>query len=448
MTATTPPRARWQLTPRTILIVGCLGFLLCCYPGLVPIESADDLNNARVNELTDWSSPVMAEVWRWLGWVISGPPSMLIAQTLLWLLGSYHLLARALPARLAAVAASLVLWFPVVAATAAVVCADTLLAGCLIAGAAAIVSPRRTVVALGVGLLVLASGMREGAEVAVLPIVVLGVTERVGGRTLRGFALGLAAWLAIAGAGAVLRAQLVDVPSGRRELALANKDIAGTLRFAGAINAPALTHQMRGTHLVTPLPPDLAEAARGWYAHPNGIMDGDRRLFEPPTSITGVHRIAAARDRVVRAHPGAYLGFRLRVLTRVLELAGQRPPILYKFTETRPLRYPIAYAAHRSLLQRAALPLAYTLDRTPLFRPYLYVALGLLLVVFAVRRRQRDAVMLLASGLGYELALMFVTATPSHRASHWMIGAVLLAGVRTAPIFGRRGSVVKREAKE
>ena len=64
-----------------------------------------------------------------------------------------------------------------------------------------------------------------------------------------------------------------------------------------------------------------------------------------------------------------------------------------------------------------------------LFRPYVYLAIALILLPLALRRRERAAVVLLASGIAYELALFVVTSDAEYRYSHWMIVATLLAVV-------------------
>jgi hypothetical protein len=67
------------------------------------------------------------------------------------------------------------------------------------------------------------------------------------------------------------------------------------------------------------------------------------------------------------------------------------------------------------------------LSHGPLFRPYVYFVLALVLLVLG--RRNRLIVALILSGLGLELSLFFLAATVDYRYSHWLICVTLLAGI-------------------
>jgi len=62
---------------------------------------------------------------------------------------------------------------------------------------------------------------------------------------------------------------------------------------------------------------------------------------------------------------------------------------------------------------------------TPLFKPWIYLALALLLLPLALR--QRDAFALLASGIALEATLVVLAPTPDYRYSHWMVVATCIA---------------------
>ena len=62
---------------------------------------------------------------------------------------------------------------------------------------------------------------------------------------------------------------------------------------------------------------------------------------------------------------------------------------------------------------------AFLADHTPLFRPWIYAAIALLLLVTSCRSRIGWA--LLTSGLLYELTFFVANADPDYRYSHWMI---------------------------
>ena len=188
-----------QLSPRAILVIGWLVFMLYAYPGYMNSEAVDQLIDARYGQFTDWHSPMLTEVWRVVGFVVSGPAGMLVLQSLLVLVGGYRLLRRAMSERAAAIAMCGVLVFPPVIATMGLVCPEALLAGCFLVGLDALRSPRRALKLVGLGLLVIGSAMRPGGSPRGAPRDRAGV--RLGSRSP---------------AGGPLRAGGRDVGGGRR----------------------------------------------------------------------------------------------------------------------------------------------------------------------------------------------------------------------------------------
>jgi hypothetical protein len=422
-------RVRVAATPRVILAIGWIGFLLYAYPGFMTTEAVDQLVDARGGAYTDWHSPVMTEIWRWIDYAVSGPAPMLVVQGTLLVAGMYHLLVRAMSARAAAISASALLVFPPVLATTAVISPESLLAGFLASGAAAIASKRRVVQLAGLGLLLLASRLREGAWLAVLPIVVLGLAWRAEAAGWRRYLIAAGVWLVLVAGAIGLHRRVIDAETGRRELALATRDIAGVLRFSGPIDDAELVRAFAGVALVPAA--DLQRGARRWYVHVDDLTDGPYRLFDRPESPEARHRIFAARGRLVRAHVGAYLRYRWRAFARVLGLGGIKPRgVVYaRFTEVPVQRVNLSFAARYSVIQRALVHLMQRLAATAVFHPFVYFGVALITLPLALVRRQRDAVMLLASALGYELAVMFVTVDVEFGSSHWMIIATALAVV-------------------
>ena len=63
----------------------------------------------------------------------------------------------------------------------------------------------------------------------------------------------------------------------------------------------------------------------------------------------------------------------------------------------------------------------------PIFLPWMYAALALLLLPLA--RRHRDLLALLLSGLGLELSLLPFAATADYRYSHWMVVCTCIAAI-------------------
>lgn len=431
-------------TPRAILLLGWIGSVLYGYPGFMTTEAADQLVDSRVGVFTDWHSPVMTELWRVLDVLVSGPAPMFVLQGALFLAGSYHLLARVISPRPAAVAAIAVLWCPPVLAAMAVICPESLLAACLISGAAAITSPRRTLQLAGLGLLLLACGLREGASIAALPIVLVGSTWRADLTAGRRLLIALAAWVVLAAGGHGLTRLLVDAQTGRRELELATRDISGILRFSRRLDASELARAFAGVPLRTT--DDLAHDARRWYAHPDQLTQGPRRLFDPPESPVARKRVIAARDRLARAQLVAYLTYRMRVLVRLLGFIHGRPEDLVytQFLESRAQRVPLQFDARHSVIQHRLIAAVRAVARSFAFRPYVYLVIAVLVLPLAAVRRQRHAAMLLASAIGHELGLMFVIASPEYRSSLWMIAAALLAVVLVIAQGAARAAASRR----
>jgi hypothetical protein len=134
---------------------------------------------------------------------------------------------------------------------------------------------------------------------------------------------------------------------------------------------------------------------------------------------------------VIRAEPGAYLAHRWSTFKRLLALAkNQRWSAFYAdYLSSQDLQPIVAHTARHSLLQRTLLGIVRPLSKTFLFRPYFYFYLALVLVPLAAWRRQRLALVLLASGILYELSLMFVALRGEWRDSHWLVVSTVLATI-------------------
>lgn len=425
------------MTPHRIVIAGWLVFLLFAFPGFMTTESVDQMLDANVGHYSDWYAPSMSAIWRRVGYFIAGPSGMLVLQSGLFIAGAFSLLRRVLPERRAAIGAAAMLCFPPVAVTLAVVWRDAQLAGFLLAGAAALTSERRPLRVGGLLLLLLGATMRHGAVVAVLPLVLVLFRWRTGERRLVRAGIALGAWLAI-----VLGAHLVDrilLDDGdgydRDEIARAQLDILGTVRYAESTSDAVLLTELERAGL-RDLPAELHAEVRIVYRYP----DLHWRVLPMPESTDAARRaaIVRARDELRSSHPGAYLthrGLQLRILLG-LRNAEKWQPVYVKFVE-RPEHRLIAH--HRATYSWVQSQLIGVAEEWPafFFRPYLYAFLAMVLVPFAIRRRNAFAGALLASGLLYEIALGFTLAAPEYRHSHWMIACTAIAAVMLAA--GRRG---------
>lgn len=423
-----------RATPRVIVIAGYVVFLLYAFPGFLTLESADQLLDARTETIGDWHAPMMSVVWWLVEGIAAGPFGMLALQSGLFVAGAYVLARRVVPGRAAALAACAMLLFPPVLAAMAVVWRDAQMAGFLLAGAAAVTSDRRPVKLVGLALLFLACGMRDTAAFAALPIAVLGFAWRDGRWWQRG-AIALAAWLAVALGAAAVTAAITEVVTERNEVVQATADIIATLRYSGEVGDAELTRELAGTPLAVTR--DIQARARQLVGRPVDAA-APIRLFDPAETPAAREAIIAARGRVVRAHLAAYLSARWHLFYRLEVGRFVQPAVVTRALEHVDLRDVIGQMSTPAWTQRWLTAAVRRLGGTWLFVPAVYLVLAVVLLPIAVRRRQRDAGMLLASGVAHAIALVLLATASEYRLAHWTVvcawvAAVLLAARRFAP---------------
>jgi hypothetical protein len=132
-----------QLQPRGILVIGWLVVVLYAFPGLMTVDSIQQLTEARASYYTDGHPPAMAWLWHFVDKVIAGPFGMLLLQTTAFLAGLYLLLERAMSPRRAAITASLMFVFPPILTPMAAIWKDCLMAGMFLLGITAMFDDRR-----------------------------------------------------------------------------------------------------------------------------------------------------------------------------------------------------------------------------------------------------------------------------------------------------------------
>jgi len=143
--------ARWP--PLAILAAGWVVAVVYAFPGMMTMDSIDQLTEARTGFYTDGHPPAMAALWRIVDTILAGPFGMLVLQTVAFVAGLYLLLRRAMRPRRAAVAASLLLVFPPILAPMAVIWKDCIMAGFLVLGTACLLAGCRWVRVLGLACL-------------------------------------------------------------------------------------------------------------------------------------------------------------------------------------------------------------------------------------------------------------------------------------------------------
>ncbi|MDB4956289.1 MAG: hypothetical protein JWO36_3858 [Myxococcales bacterium] len=415
------------MTARRILIIGWLVFALYAYPGYLSVDSIDQLIDSRVGAFTDWHSPMMTEVWRIVGWFVSGPAGMLLLQSIVFLVGAFALFRRVVTERAAAIAAVCMLVFPPVMATLAVIWPQSQLAAYLVACAVAATSKRRAIRIASLGFAFLACGMCGGGTIATLPIIVLGWQWHVGWRRWHQYATATGVWLIIALAALGVSSLLVDAKTDRNTIELATTDIVGILNYAPELTDGDIATAFEGVTLPSPLA--LQARARASYGHPERYTAGAAPLFESPSTPTALDALLHVRRSLALTYPGAYVAHRWHETVRILGLSRtkQWKPVYTSFVESAALRDPIRYTARHAPVQKVLMFGVRALEHTFLFHPYWYLILALLLAPLAIKRGQRDAVLLLSSGIVYELAQAVTCTTPSFRDSFWLVVATSLA---------------------
>lgn len=411
-----------KLAPRTILLGGFILFLLCCYPGFLQTDGADLLVDLQYGTITDWYSPMFAALWRITDWFLAGPAGMLILQSGLLLAGCFHLLRRETDDRRAAWIAITVVLFPGVFATGALVSPEGLLAGLFASAAAALTSERRGVRLVGLGLIVLGCGLRSWAALAALPIVF--AWFRWGDETpWRRLGIAIAAWIGCALLAVGINAVLVDHESQRNEVTLALNDTVQTICRAKL--GDAKVRSAVGHAKLAPSP-DIAKRACEIKNKSSAWTFGDSRIFDEPKTDADRAAIVDARAAIAMAAPKAFLTHRWRVLLRVLGVNNAMPLYADPIQDPKTAKA-IGHLASHSKLQSVLLAPMRWLAKTPVMKPYLYAILALIVLVFAVVRRNRLVIALAASGIVYELTVMFTALTVQRRESHWMMAATVLA---------------------
>lgn len=427
-------RALRALSPTMILLLGFAVFLLYAFPGYMSNDSCDQLGDARGHAFTDAHPPMMAAEWMILDGIVAGPVLMLVVQGGLFLAGLYGLLRGVTAPRSAAVIACLVLLFPPVLTTMAVIWKDSQMAAYLMAGAALLTSPRLGRRLAGLGMISLGIAFRHNAFAAAIPLVWLLFYWRPEHRWWLRYALSsVAAVLTFVAAVTASRA-LTSHHVGIWD-AIALSDIEGMLAYTRDRSDADLRETMRGVPLFEDH--DIQANARRTFS-PRSSMQlffADRPMFKHPQPEDH-EAIARARLALLRDDWRAYAGYRIATFCELIGLTHEPLwlPVWAQFLGYPELRLFLHHNAAHSRFQQAVLPAMYWMAfGTPMFQPYLYAALALILL--ALLCRDRTSLALYGSGLGYELGYLLAGTTADFRYSHWMIACVTIA---TVLVFVRR----------
>jgi hypothetical protein len=442
------------MPPWSILAIGWVALIVYAYPGLMTQDSFDHLREARAGVFTDSHPPAIDLLWRWVDYVIAGPFGMLVIQSVTFLLGLYLVLQRTFTPRRAAWLAVGLFVFPPVMTPMAVIWKDCVMAGFLMLGIGGLSDARRWVrvaslAALGAGIAV-----RYNGFAATLPIVVLGFEWRPGLGGWRRYAIAAAAWLAITIAAFGLNAAITDQKMYLWHSGLAVFDITGTLaEVDGELSDDELGRTLAGTGLLVQR--DLHAAMRKVYTpHDFYPILADPKLALWSLPINGYtpapepqrDAIARAWWAVLTAHPRAYLAHRLAVMAKVLE-ARSAEVIARREFQWPEYAKQVGLGTGWSKLQRKLTRFEVWIARTtPVFTPWLYALLALVMLPLA--RGQRDVLALLLGGLVFESTLVLLAPSSDYRYSHWLVITTCLGAVVLTARRYRAAAAYRLEARK
>lgn len=415
------------LSPRTVLLLGYTVFLLWAYPGYMSTDSVNQLTEARTGVFSDGNPPLMAAEWYVLDRIISGPLLMLLLQSILFLGGLYVIFRRFVSERAAAWTAIGVLLFPPVMTTVAVIWKDTQMAAYLVAGIAGLIQPKRKHRLIGLGLLLAACLMRHNAFAAAAPLIGILFEWKNPIRWYKRLAMiGIAAVLAF---GALLGAGKLLARNHMR-LTPVFHDILGMVAYGDEHDDAKLREILRGTPLA--FDHDIQARARRCFELRGAwrvVYGGDDRLFDPPQNEEQWDALYRAWKELLKRDPGSYVASHWAVFKLVIGVDERpRAPVYDLFIEVPAQRNQAQHESYPSIAQQRMHRVLYFLaDDTPMFKPWIYAVLGLLLLVALCRDRLTLA--LLVSGFLYELSFVPAFAEPDYRYSHWMITTVVVSAV-------------------
>jgi hypothetical protein len=423
-----------ELAPVPVLLLGFALFLIYAFPGYMSTDSVAQLTEARAFRFSDAHPPLMAAEWGVLDRIVSGPILMLFVQGSVFLAGLYHLLKHMLSPVRAAWLACAVLLFPPVLTPMAVIWKDSQMVSFLVAGAAALLHPRLRVRIGGLALIAFACSLRHNALAAAAPLVFFLFEWRPGGSWLK--RIGILIGATVLTLGATFAATKVLTAQHVR-LTPVFQDVVGMVAFTDQRTDDEMRELLRGTPLLVNEAIQthavmLYEMRGAWR-----ITQGADPMFSYPTNEAEWAALSRVWKELAFSDPYAYFASHCDTYGRLIGFSEpSRAPVWNLFLEDGEAMWRVEHHASWSRAQqwlgRAFVALAI---HTPLFTPYVYAVVALVLLVLVCRDRLSLA--LLTSGLLYQLSFFPFGADPDYRYSHWMITSVLLACI---VMFKRRWS--------
>ncbi|HEY1549671.1 MAG TPA: hypothetical protein VGG28_17705 [Kofleriaceae bacterium] len=412
--------------PRAILVVAFVAFLIYAFPGFLGWDSEASLVQARSGHYSDAHPPIIALLWRLTEVFVAGPLGMLLIQAATLLVGLYLIFVRELRPKPAALAAAAVFLFPPVSGVTGLIDKDALMAGFVVLGIGLGLHKRMK---LAMVALVLGTAMRWNALAATLAPV-LWLVDVGGATTVRRYARAAAAWVAITIAALAINTAITD----RREYAWygshAYQDIAGTLHYVTELDDAQLAALLEGVPLLAT--DHLRSKLDALYdpAEYRQLQKYDGRIFEIPADAVQRAAIVRVWKATVLGHPSAYLHYRwdnFRKLVRIDPMESYSQVYVWFHVIANDDSIAILdHDAGPSTIQARLRGWAISVSRTPLYDPYIYLLIALLLLLLFMR--DRLARTLLLAGLTYEAAWFVLDPTADFRYSQWLILMTVIAG--------------------
>ena len=424
--------------PASVLWAAWAYMLLYSFPGQLTRDSIDHLREARLNIFTDSHPPIIILVFKLCDFIVAGPIGMLVLQNAMLILGLYAIFQIAFAPRRAAWLTAAVFISPPVLGVMAVIWKDCMMAGLLAVGIAGLLSPRRSRNRLALLALCGATAMRYNSFGATLPVIVLLFSWRPGLRAVPRYALAFATWLVVTVAAFGINSALTNKQMHYWHSSLAVFDIVGTyVHVDGTIPDEELRAELAGTQLLV---------EHGIHARMRELYT-PKKFFpitdDPATRLWSLPIIGfepapkEQRDAIERAYwhviaryPWAYVQHRLAATAAVLDLesslrtgaVNRRAPLNKEYQQEMGISTTVSFVQLR--LTRAYF---YLSRHSPLFLPWVYLAISLLLLPMAWR--QRDVMALLLSGLIMESSLLFLAHSVDYRYSHWMVISTIVSAI-------------------
>lgn len=420
-----------RVTPRQILVGGWLAFMVYAYPGYMSYDSVFQLGESRSGHFSDGHPPAMAELWRLVELVITGPLGMLLIQSTCFLAGVFLLFRRRMQPRTAALCAIGVLLFPPVGSVMAVIWKDSQMTAYLVLGTALMIEESRRRKLAGLALLALGTAMRHNALVMTFPIVILAFSWTPSHGFWKRYALAFAAWIAVTATAQVGSRLLTDEQRHIWASGMALCDITSTLRYVEpTIPDDQLRQMLAGTPVAVTHDLHAYTRAQPLGEWVDALWNTAYSFFRLPKNDAERDAVGRAWRTIVLAHVPEYLRYRWEVFRRVLQLppVTLASPVYNWFTDIQDPYGSAAKIGHDAAggkLQDLLREGIHVVGATWVFYIMLYVVLLGLLIPFSLH--DREVLALLVSAIFGEAIMFIIAPTTDWRYSFWTVLAVVLS---------------------